>query len=421
MAATCNAPLPPISRPWIPPPSNTAPPRPIICARHPGRVRLAAVRPLDGRSAVRAGAGLLRGRQRQAGRPGRRRRAAGGRLRHRAAAHAAVRAHAGAPGRRRAGADRHVRRTGIRRRHRRAGRRRAARAGRAGPGAHRLPDPGSVGRPARGPGQAAGALRCARALAGRAAGVLLGLRAGQRSAGRHAGVAVPLERRRNAAGTRRGLGRAWRIRLGRPPGQPRAGGRAGRAHAGPARLCIRDQSAGRGLDRRDGRLAGTRRGAADRLWLSAQRVLPSAARGRHADVPSAAPRAWRSLHRAGPAGHHRPRGLHRHGRRRAGGGAAGAGLYLAGAFPDERRPNGLLAQLDPRMRPPMRAPSRRCRSCCRKPRWASCSRCWRWAVASPRRCVASRAATGSASSEPGSATLAAARHAARRLDGASRS
>ena len=32
MAATCNAPLPPISRPWIPP-SNTAPPRPIICAR----------------------------------------------------------------------------------------------------------------------------------------------------------------------------------------------------------------------------------------------------------------------------------------------------------------------------------------------------------------------------------------------------
>ena len=33
-------------------------------------------------------------------------------------------------------------------------------------------------------------------------------------------------------------------------------------------------------------------------------------------------------------------------------------------------------------------------------------RCWRWAVASPRRCVASRAATGSASSEPGSATLA---------------
>ena len=33
-----------------------------------------------------------------------------------------------------------------------------------------------------------------------------GLRAGQRSAGRHAGVVVPLERRRNAAGTRRGLG-----------------------------------------------------------------------------------------------------------------------------------------------------------------------------------------------------------------------
>ena len=61
----------------------------------------------------------------------------------------------------------------------------------------------------------------------------------------------------------------------------------------------------------------------------------------------------------------------------------------------------LLAQLDPRMRPPMRAPSRRCRSCCRKPRWASCSTCWRWAVASPRRCAASRAATGSASSEPG--------------------
>ena len=36
MAATCNAPLPPISRPWIPPPSNTAPPRPIICARPSG-------------------------------------------------------------------------------------------------------------------------------------------------------------------------------------------------------------------------------------------------------------------------------------------------------------------------------------------------------------------------------------------------
>ena len=169
----------------------------------------------------------------------------------------------------------------------------------------------------------------------------LGLRAGQRSAGRHAGVVAA------GAKTQCRWNAAWPWALttnssGKTARPARAGGRAGRAHAGPARLCIRDQSAGRGLDRRDGRLAGTRRGAADRLWLSAQRVLPF--------------------------------------------------LMNAGLME-------LLAQLDP-SDAAARAPSRRCRSCCRKPRWASCSTCWRWAVASPRRC-ASRAATGSASSEPG--------------------
>ena len=41
----------------------------------------------------------------------------------------------------------------------------------------------------------------------------------------------------------------------------------------------------------------------------------------------------------------------------------------------------LLAQLAHRMRKPTRRRWRRCRSCCRKPKWASCSRCWRWAEA----------------------------------------
>ena len=220
MAATCNAPLPPISRPWIPPPSNTAPPPRSSARGHPGRFRLAAVRPLDGGSAVRAGAGLLRGRQRQAGRPGRRRRAAVGRLRHRAAAHAAVRAHAGA-----LAADVLAQTgtsavlefgagTGA------LAEGEAARAGRAGPDARRIPDPGSVGRPARGPGRTAGALG-ARVRWLDALPTSFGLRASQRSAGRHAGVAVPLERGRDAAGTRRGLGRARRIRLEDRPASPR--------------------------------------------------------------------------------------------------------------------------------------------------------------------------------------------------------
>ena len=124
--------------------------------------RLAAVRPLHGAGAVRAGARLLRRGDRQFGAVS----GVGQRLRHRAGADAAVRPRARAAGaRRRLHAVRQRRGLGVRRRLGRAGRAAARRARRARAALH---DRRSVGRAARRQRERLAALRRPGALARRA-------------------------------------------------------------------------------------------------------------------------------------------------------------------------------------------------------------------------------------------------------------
>ncbi len=84
--------------------------------------------------------------------------------------------------------------------------------------------------------------------------------------------------------------------------------------------------------------AASRRCVLHRLRIPCCRVLPPAAAGRHADVPSGASRRQRAAARRGLQGHHRARRLQRHRAGGAGRRARRAGLHLAGALPAQLRP-----------------------------------------------------------------------------------
>ena len=84
--------------------------------------------------------------------------------------------------------------------------------------------------------------------------------------------------------------------------------------------------------------AASRRRVLHRLRIPCGRVLPPAARRRHADVPSRAPRRQRAAARRRAQGHHRARRLQRHRAGGAGRRARRAGLHLAGALPAQLRP-----------------------------------------------------------------------------------
>ena len=176
------------------------------------------------------------------------------------------------------------------------------------------------------------------------------------------------------------------VRLRRPAGEsaPRGARRRAlsgarrRALPGRRRLPVRSEPRRRGAGRDRRPPARGRRAARRRLRLPRRRVLPPAARPGHADVPLPASRARRPVPVAGAVRHHRARRLHARSPTRAC--APGS---RSRASPRRRR-SCWAAACSTRWRRSARrvrrlcARPRRCRSCCPPPRWASCSRCWRW-------------------------------------------
>ncbi len=142
------------------------------------------------------------------------------------------------------------------------------------------------------------------------------------------------------------------------------------------------------------RRALRRRRAADhRLRVSRGRVLSSATRERHAGRALPPSRGARS---AVPARSERPFGacrLQRHRARRRRRRDDGRRLCDAGALPDQLRHSRCAGRLRRSADRRICARRRRCRSFCRRPRWASCSRCSRWSGVSMASSSASATAT----------------------------
>ena len=190
----------------------------------------------------------------------------------------------------------------------------------------------------------------------------------QRGARRDAGRAAALRRRRLAR-ARRGRGE----RAGASsPGRDRPTRASGRRSATPFPAGQHDRAAcaGRGLRRDARRAPRARRDLPDRLRLSRSRVLPPAARRRHADVPPRAPRRHRS------AGRRRREGHHRHVDFTASRSPARTPASTSSAT-RRRRASCSTAASASCWRGPTCASASTRRSSSTSTRWASCSRCSR--------------------------------------------
>ena len=380
---TCRCPTPrrsPTVRAWSRRPRGDCPDR-----------RLDPVRPVHGDRAARAGARLLR---RRCGQAGRRRRLHDG-----AGDDAAVRRRAGHAGRGDPARELGARHPRARGRHGPPRARPPAGAGRARRAADALCDPRIEPRPR---------LPAARDAAGAPAGSfsrvewLSTLPAAIDGAilANEVLDAVPVHL---VAAPGWPVPRA-RCRRGRTPGHAGMGGPAGAGVAGGAgaqalpgrrRLRERNQPRSRGAGRGARPDPRARRRAPHRLRLRHRRVLPSAARHGNARLPLPPPGPPRPAALAGALRHHRARRLRRHRRGRRARRARGRRIRRAGAVPAGLRRAGARSRRPARrIRPRTYAPPPPCSGCCRRRRWASCSRCWRSRAATASTGRASPSSTG---------------------------